>query len=150
MADEWVIGKAAPGDLPAIVAIAEAAYTPYIARIGKRPAPMDADFTGAMERGELFVLAAGEDLAGYIVTFPKDGAQFVENVAVAPQLQGQGLGRRLLDFAEAEALRNSLVRMFLYTNVHMTENLEYYPSLGYKEYKRAVEDGFEGCFSKKG
>ena len=49
-------------DISRISQITEAAYDPYIARIGKRPAPMDADIPGGVERGEVFVIEDGGDL----------------------------------------------------------------------------------------
>ena len=37
------------------------------------------------------------------------GAVAVDNIAVAPDAQGSGLGRRLMDFAEAETARRGYV-----------------------------------------
>jgi ribosomal protein S18 acetylase RimI-like enzyme len=149
MAAEAVIRKAVAADLAAINTITQAAYEIYVARMGKRPEPMDLDISGQVAAGDVYVLEEGGDIPGYIVTYPQDGAQLIENVAVAPEFQGQGYGDRLMQFAEAEAVRNSLDRLFLYTNVQMTENLEYYPRLGYKEYKRALLKGFERVFFEK-
>ena len=95
------------------------------------------------------MLETGDSIAGYIITFEQDGAQLIENVAVAPEFQSQGYGARLIQFAESEAARNSLKRLFLSNNVVMTENLEYYARLGYKEYKHAPHRGFKRAFFEK-
>ena len=110
---------------------------------------MDADIPGAVKRGEVFVIEGDGEIAGFIVTYPKDNAQFIENVAVHPRFQGQGIGRRMLAFAEAEAFYNDLDKLFLYTNVHMTENLEFYSILGFVETQRITEDGFERIYFEK-
>lgn len=149
MTAEAAIRKAVAADLAAIIAVTQAAYEGYVARIGKRPEPMDLDVSGQLAEGVIHVLETGDGIAGYIITYPQDGAQLIENVAVAPEFQGQGYGTRLMQFAETEAARNSLKRLVLYTNVAMTENLEYYARLGYKEYKRALTQGFERAFFEK-
>lgn len=149
MAGAIVIRQAGRGDVSQLIAIATAAYAPYIERIGREPAPMLADFAGHVSRREAFVLEDGGEVVAYVVTYGKDDAQFVENVAVRPSRQGQGHGMRLLDFAETRARDAGLRRMVLYTNVKMTENLSLYPRLGYAETRRVTEDGFERVYFEK-
>ena len=45
-----ILRPAEPGDREAIERIVEAAYGGYVERIGRRPAPMDADYTGLIRR----------------------------------------------------------------------------------------------------
>jgi len=52
----YVIRKAIHTDLDRVRTIAVAAYTRYVDRIGKRPAPMVADFTASIEAGTLSVI----------------------------------------------------------------------------------------------
>lgn len=143
------IRPATTADVLQIAAIANAAYDIYVARIGKQPAPMIADFATHVINQEIFVDDAIDGLAGFIVLFPKDGRLFIENVAVSPERQGQGNGRRLFAFADAEAQRYEFDRLFLYTNIHMTENLDFYPKLGYLETHRVHEDGFHRIYFEK-
>lgn len=149
MAGAIVIRQAGRGDVSQLIAIATAAYAPFIERIGREPAPMVADFAGHAARGEAFVLEDRRELVAYIVTYGRDGTQFVENIAVRPSRQSQGHGKRLMDFAEGRARHDGLGRMRLYTNVHMTENLDLYPRLGYVETRRVTEDGFERVYFEK-
>ena len=51
--------------------------------------------------------------------------------------------------AEEEARRRGLREVRLYTNEAMTENLAYYPRLGYTETRRALHDGFRRVFFSK-
>lgn len=143
------IRPATIADVPQIAAIAHAAYNIYVARIGKPPAPMIADFATHVINQEIFVDDAIDGPAGFIVLFPMGGRLFIENVAVPPERQGQGIGRKLLAFADAEARRHEFDRLFLYTNIHMTENLDFYPKLGYLETHRIHEDGFDRVYFEK-
>lgn len=143
------IRLAVPEDLSAIRRCAEDAYALYVPRIGKKPAPMIADFAAQIDAGQVHVCIEGGELAGYIVLYPRGDHLHIENVAILSALQGSGLGRKLLVFAEAEARRAGLAAIELYTNQKMTENLTFYPRLGYVELRRAEEDGFARVFYRK-
>lgn len=70
-------------------------------------------------------------------------------MAIAPERQGSGLGRRMIAFAEGEALRLGYPEIRLYTNAAMHENLSIYKKLGYQEFARVQEDGFHRVFMRK-
>ena len=136
-------------DLDAIRACARAAYAHYVERIGREPVPMVADFGASIARGELDVIEIDEELAGYVVAYPQGDHLHLENVAVHPGFQGRGLGYWLIEHVEADARRQGLDRVELYTNAKMTENLELYPRLGYRQFDRRVEDGFDRVYFSK-
>jgi ribosomal protein S18 acetylase RimI-like enzyme len=77
------------------------------------------------------------------------GALLLDNVAVAPAAQGQGYGRALVGFAEAEARRRGHAQLRLYTHVLMTENLALYRRLGFEETGRITEKGYERVYMAK-
>jgi predicted N-acetyltransferase YhbS len=56
---------------------------------------------------------------------------FLENVAVCAATSGQGIGKSLIQFCEAEARRLGFATVHLYTHERMTDNLSIYPRLGY-------------------
>jgi ribosomal protein S18 acetylase RimI-like enzyme len=145
-----LIRLATPADEAAIRACAEAAYGRYVAAIGRRPAPMDADYAGHIAAGEAHVADddAGHFL-GFIVFFPEDGAMQLENVAVLPEAAGRGIGKTLVAFCEDEARRLGLHAVRLYTNEKMAENTAIYPHLGYRETERRSEHGFNRVFFEK-
>lgn len=149
MKGDIFIRPAGSGDVSSLTAIATAAYAPYIERIGREPAPMVADFAMHVERGEVWVLEDAAEVVAYLVTFRKAAAQFIENVAVRPSRHGQGHGKALMAYAEFLAREQGLDRMELYTNEKMTENLAFYPRLGYVETRRILEDGFERVYFEK-
>ncbi|GAA4237251.1 GNAT family N-acetyltransferase [Actinomadura meridiana] len=126
-----MIRPATQADRPRIEEIVEAAYTPWAELIGVRPIPMDANYTEFIEAGQIFV--TNDDLNGLIVLIPEKDTLLIENVAVAPTHHGQGIGHRLLSFAEDHARMLSLPRIRLYTNELMKTNIALYTSLGYHE-----------------
>lgn len=134
------IRTAEAGDQTAVRTIVDAAYAPWAERIGVRPLPMEADYGELIADGRVHVLENGE-VDGLIVLRPLDGVLLVENVAVRPDRQGRGLGRRLMAFAEFRARSLSLPAVRLYTNEKMVSNIGLYESLGYRETGREVIGG---------
>jgi len=130
-------------------ALVRRAYALYVPRMGQEPAPMLADYAALIDAGELQVLEEAGSPVDLIVLRPDADAIFVENIAVDPQAQGKGHGRALLAFAEDEARRLGLTAIRLYTNAAMTENLAYYPRLGFRETDRREEDGYRRVFFEK-
>ena len=101
-----MIRRAVPADRDAVEAIVAAAYSPYVPRIGKPPGPMLDDYAALIAEGAVSVLEeAGGDIAALIVLLPKPDHLLLDNIAVRPERQGKGLGRRLIEFAESEAQR---------------------------------------------
>ena len=143
------IHRARPEDGPFVREIAREAYQPYVKRIGREPAPMIADFAALIDAAEVWVAVDFAEILGYIVMRPGATSLHIENVAVSPPRHGEGVGKALLDFAEAEAARLNIPRMDLYTNAHMRENLSLYPRLGWKETDRRTEDGFDRVYFEK-
>ena len=129
---------------------AQQAYARYVPLIGKKPAPMVADFQAQIAAGDVYVAAdAGGKFQGFIVFYPQGKHILLENVAVLPSAAGRGIGKSLIRFCEDEAKRRDFDAVHLYTNEKMTENLSIYPRLGYIEVARRTEDGFNRVFFEK-
>ena len=143
------IRPAKKSDLPGIQACALAAYQMYVERMGREPAPMVADYAASIEAGQLYIFDAAGQLAGFVVFYAKIDHLHLENVAVNPAFQQRGTGRRLIEFVEQQARQDGYGRVELYTNAKMTENLGLYPRLGYQQFDRRVEDGFDRIYFKK-
>ena len=147
--EEPRIRAATAADVPAIADIVEQAYRHYIARMGKPPGPMLDDYAARVLEGVVSVLEEDAAIAGIIVLLPATNYLLLDNVAVSPARQGLGLGRRLLAFAEAEALRRGYHEIRLYTHQTMVENQRLYASIGYEETGRGAEAGYERVFMRK-
>jgi len=148
MAD-FRIRAALPADVPAITAIVDQAYRHYIARMGKPPGPMLDDYAARVAERAVSVIEDAGAIAGLIVLLPEADHLLLDNIAVAPPRQGQGVGRRLLDFAEGEARRQGFAEIRLYTHVSMVENQRLYAALGYQETGRGSQAGYDRVFMRK-
>jgi GNAT superfamily N-acetyltransferase len=143
------VRPAAEADAETLRDIAVAAYQHYVPRIGRAPAPMTADYPGAVRRGQVWLAAEDGEVAGFVILIPQPGYLLLENIAVRPAAQGRGVGAQLMALAEERALGLGLPEVRLYTNEAMTENLAYYPRRGYTETHRAQQDGFHRVFFRK-
>jgi GNAT superfamily N-acetyltransferase len=143
------VRRADERDAAALTAVADLAYRDYVPRIGRRPAPMTADYAGAIRGGLVWVAAAGDEVVGLLVLAARPDHLLIENIAVLPGWQRRGVGGQLMALAEDQAGRLGLGEIRLYTNEAMTENLAYYPGLGYAETHRAEQDGFRRVFFSK-
>jgi N-acetylglutamate synthase-like GNAT family acetyltransferase len=74
------------------MACVNAAYAPYIERIGRQPAPMTADYADLIAHGQVFVLLEAGDCRGVLVLEQAETTLWIENVAVHPDHQHRGLG----------------------------------------------------------
>jgi GNAT superfamily N-acetyltransferase len=142
------IRPAEPDDIVTIGEIVQRAYGVYIERIGMRPGPMDDDYGDQVRRGLVHVAEDGEALVGLIVLVEDGGRLVIENVAVDPARQGEGLGRRLLEFAEQTARRAGIGTVALYTHEKMSENIALYARLGYEEDERRRVEAFSRVFAR--
>ena len=120
-------------DLSAIVLLTTVAYAPYTALFGTPPIPVTEDYAPRIERGEVWLLEDGSELAGLIVIERHDDHAMIFSVAVSPAFQGRKLGIRLLDFADEQTRSWGLPEVRLYTNSRMERNIALYTAYGYRE-----------------
>jgi GNAT superfamily N-acetyltransferase len=144
-----VIRAAHPGDCAAVEAIVRAAYSVYIERIGKPPGPLLDNYIRLIDAGAVSVLEADGAIVALIVLLPQPDHLLLDNVAVCPDHQGHGLGRRLIAFAECEGRRLGYAELRLYTHLAMTENIKLYARLGFRETGRGHAAGYDRVFMAK-
>ena len=94
------ICRATLKDAPYLVRLADEAYRHYIARIGRPPAPMLADFTRHITDDTVFI-AIKDVICGYVVLCHDLVCWRLDNIAVAPSNQGQGIGAALIRHSES-------------------------------------------------
>ena len=143
------IRLARPEEAPALAAVVERAYAPWVPVVGRRPFPMQDDYAARVAAAQAWVLEADGALRGLVVIETHPDHLMLYNVAVDPACQGTGDGRTLLDFVEAEAVRRGLPEVRLYTNVLMERNIAIYAARGYAETGRRAEKGFAQVFMAK-
>ena len=131
MGDEMVMRRAGAGDADAVRALTRAAYAKWVPVVGREPRPMGADYARAVCDHRIDLLYLDGVLVALIETVDEADCLLIENVAVAPDHQGRGLGRHLLAHAETIAAAAGHGRIRLYTNQLMATNLSLYARLGY-------------------
>jgi GNAT superfamily N-acetyltransferase len=144
-----MIRQARPEEADAARDVVIAAYQHYVPIIGRKPAPMLDDYAARIAAGQLWVLQDAHGLAGVLVLENGPDCFMLENIAVSPDRQGRGVGRQLLDFAEAEAARCGWNAVTLYTNALMLTNIAIYTARGYVETGRVTEKGFQRVYMEK-
>ena len=144
-----LIRPARPADRKTVEAIVRTAYSIYLDRMVKPPGPMLDDYAALIRDGAVSVLEEGGEIRAIIVLLPQSDHLLLDNVAVRPDSQGTGLGRRLVGFAEGEAQRLGYDEVRLYTRQTMTENIALYMRLGFVETGRGRENGYDRVFMTK-
>jgi GNAT superfamily N-acetyltransferase len=130
-ASNFEIRPAVLKDAARIRDLTRAAYAKWVALIGREPLPMQADYERAVVEHTIDLLIVNGALAGLVETILQPDHLWIENVAVAPEQQGRGFGRLLLDHAERRALHAGRPEIRLLTNQAFAANLEVYAKRGY-------------------
>ncbi|MGX5208761.1 GNAT family N-acetyltransferase [Streptomyces violaceus] len=146
MADEE-IRSAGAADVPVVEGVIDAAFRPYVERIGRVPQPMEEDHAANVAAGKVFV--TGEPVTGLVVVEAFEDHLFLDIIAVHPTAHGRGVGRRLLRFVEARARALGLSEIRLCTNAMMWENQKIYPRYGYELVEHRVDGPYDRVHYRK-
>jgi ribosomal protein S18 acetylase RimI-like enzyme len=99
--------------------------------IGREPLPMRADYDKAVTEHPFDLAVEGDRIVGMIETLVEDDHLWIENVCVAPQAQGKGIGLLLLERAEQKAREADRRELRLLTNGAFEANVSLYKRHGY-------------------
>lgn len=136
-------------DADAIRSLVRASYALYLERMDREPAPMAADYPALISQQFITVMQRNNQIVSILVCYPRDDALHVENVAVDPACQGQGIGKLLMNHAEQLARAQNFNRLELYTNEVMRENIAFYEILGFQISDQGIQDGYARIFFEK-
>lgn len=134
-------------DIPRIEAVIEAAFEQHLARTGFPPVQLLVDHTAAVEAGEIWML--GDPLVGIMSLIEVGDSLLIENMAVHPEAQGAGHGRRLAGYAEEVARQLGLKGLLLHSNGVMDEHRDFFIHLGFQEIDRRTQHGSRQVFMEK-
>jgi ribosomal protein S18 acetylase RimI-like enzyme len=134
------IERAGVDDAPAILALQKLAYESEARLYDDWQLPpltqtldsLRAEFASAV----VFKALDGDRLVGSVRAREMDGACHVGRLIVSPELQGQGIGTRLLRGVEAAFL--SVERFELFTGSRSESNIRLYERLGYRRLREQV------------
>ncbi len=138
----------------ALLALLDLSFTPYVRALGREVTPVAYQrLSDALARGDVRVAIEGDAILGFASLVPHGDALEVDLLAVAPEAQRRGIGRILLDDAEARARAAGLARLELHTAAMFGHLLRLYASAGYRETHRGLPshgaDAFERVYFEK-
>ena len=107
------------------------------------------DYEKVVRDHRVHVVDDDGEIVGVLVLIEQEDGLMLDNIAVCPSRQGAGIGRRLMEHAEAEARRLGYAHVDLYTHQQMTENIALYARRGYEEIERRVERGYPRVYMRK-
>ncbi|MEU6393725.1 GNAT family N-acetyltransferase [Streptomyces sp. NPDC046939] len=145
---DHTVRRATAADVAAVKAVTDAAYHPYIARIGVVPQPMEADHAANIAAGLVHV-TGNPEVTGLVVLEARPDHLFLDSIAVHPAAHGRGVGRALLAFVDEHARGLGLPEVRLYTNALMWENQKIYPRYGYEVVERRVDGPYDRVHYRK-
>lgn len=136
--DETLFGfkRATFSDIPDVWRIVYHAYSSYIPLLGKTPPTFREDFDYHVSLGNLWLCPVSGKASAMVVLTPTADHLLIQAMCVDPEMQGNGLGRRLLSFAESKSHEMGFTEIRLYTNSLMERNIRIYKKWGFKIFKR--------------
>jgi ribosomal protein S18 acetylase RimI-like enzyme len=140
---------ATAADVPRLTELVKAAYGHYVERLGGPPRPLTDDYAEVIRSFRVTVAERGGEIVGLIVLGVDEEGFVIDNVAVDPAHHGTGVGRVLLQHADAEARREGFDSIYLYTHELMTENLALYSRIGFVEYDRRAHGDASLVYMRK-
>ena len=143
------IRRADARDVAGVTACVCAAYLRYIERVGRQPAPMLQDYSEVIRTSQVHVAERDGRILGVLELLVTEEGFLLDSVAVEPSSQGLGVGRMLLEFAEAQAKRHGYDSIYLMTNERMTENQALYAKIGYLLYDRRLVNSYSRVIMRK-
>ena len=143
------IRLAQPTDAAAVTACVCEAFIHYIPKIGKQPGPMLDDYQALIMQKHVHIACRDTAIVGVVVLLETDEGFCIETIAVHPNVQGTGVGRKLLDYAEEAAKAAGYPSIYLSTNRVMYASQAVYAHVGYVEFDQRVVNGYDRIFVRK-
>lgn len=94
-------------------------------------------------RETVFLALQDGRIAGCVFALERAGDFYVGKLAVAPELQGQGIGRRLMQAVEDLARSRNTSAIELQTRIELTANHATFARLGFHETERTAHEGYD-------
>lgn len=129
--------RATQADSAEIRTITRDAYARWVPVIGREPLPMQADYHEALRKHRFDLLLRGLQVLALIETDLREDHLWIENIAVRPEEQGNGLSHRLIDHAESLARDAGRGEIRLLTNQAFGHNVAMYERRGFNVTARA-------------
>lgn len=134
--------RATAADETAFAAMHRAAYEWNRQMLGLEPVPLLIPPGEILKRYETWFLEDDGAIVGAAALDPRPDHLEIWSLSVDPARQNAGIGRRLLDAAEARARELGLPKLRLFTGAPLTKNIDWYHRRGYAtEREEDLPDG---------
>jgi ribosomal protein S18 acetylase RimI-like enzyme len=90
-----------------------------------------------------FVAASGTTLLGCVFIVERSDDFYLGKLAVAPEAQGSGIGRKLLETAEFLVRKSGKAAIELQTRVELTANQGTFQHFGFRKVMRTAHVGYD-------
>ena len=133
-------------DWEALLALIQRAFAFMEQRIDPPSSLNRMDAEGLARKAEnetCFLAHDGRQITGCVFCRSAGNALYISKLAVDPAHQGKGIGKALMDRAEAEARELGLPALTLETRVELVENHALFASMGFEKTGASAHPGFD-------
>ncbi|HLA96399.1 MAG TPA: GNAT family N-acetyltransferase [Pyrinomonadaceae bacterium] len=116
----------------------------YTAEAFEVVTPNRAEIARRFEEGPIWVAEVGGEVVGTVSVTTEPEGLYVRSMAVGPNVQGRGVGHRLLDAVDEYAADTEFERIFLYTTYFVPGAKGIYEKHGFQRVRDTTADEWYG------
>jgi len=132
-------------DWESLLAILHAAFAYQHDRIDPPSSLLKLDVASIAVKAQdeqLFIAQRADELVGCVFARHQPSSLYVGKLAVKPDLQGQGIGGRLMQAVETYATQQGFSSLELDTRIELTENHDTFAALGFVKTADNAHEGY--------
>ena len=116
----------------------------YTAEAFKAVTPAEDEIVRRLDEGPIWVAEKDGEILGTVSAVPEPEWLYIRSMAVRPNVQGLGVGSRLLNAVEEYATENGFDRLFLYTTYFSPRAIKVYEKRGFIRGRDTTADEWFG------
>ena len=125
--------KAVPGEEEASERLFRSAFDPYVRLLGRELSINAYDWLpDSIKAGNVWLAIQEGKMVGAVAIIPEGDTWSIDQVAVSPEMQGQGVGTEMLSSIEVLARNQGIIKLSLDTARMMTDLIRLYKKLGFR------------------
>jgi ribosomal protein S18 acetylase RimI-like enzyme len=108
-----------------------ASFGPNAKIMGVEPVPASGDYREIIESHEAYLVERKGALEGILILLPREDDLYIWGIATAPEVQGTGVGNRMMSAAVRRARELKLRYLRLRTGRRLADNVAWYRRHGF-------------------
>lgn len=122
-----------PGEEEISERLFRSAFDPYVRLLGRELSKDAYDWLpDSIKAGNVWLAIKGDKMIGAMAIIPEGDTWSIDQVAVFPEMQGQGVGTVMLNKIEELARNQGIIKLSLDTARMMTDLIRFYKKLGFR------------------